>query len=71
MKHPALQMSKARREVWLKQATPVDYFDMITLLSQLYVKKTYDPGKGVKPNALFVDYQAHQEAKHKTIKESI
>lgn len=70
-RHPVLQMSKARRDIWLKKATPVDYFDMITLLARLYAKKTYDPGKGCIPNALFIDYQAYKESEHQKVADSL
>jgi len=66
MAHPVLQMSKARQQVWLKEATPQDYFDMITLLARLYAKMVYD-GEKLKTNSLFVDYQEHQKSKVKEI----
>ena len=62
MKHPALNMSKQREQVWLKEATADDYFAMIDLLKALYAKKVYNERQSSKkviqydPNVLMVDY---------------
>lgn len=62
-KHPALKMSKAREEVWLKHADPEDFFEMITLLSQLYAKKIYTAKSGYHGNSLLASYPAYLKGK--------
>lgn len=61
-KHPALNMSKVREKVWLKEATQEDYFDMIDKLKALYAKKVYQEAHAKKnyipfdPNVLTSEY---------------
>lgn len=42
LKHPALKMSNVRKDLWLKEATQQDYFEMVDLLKALYAKKVYN-----------------------------
>lgn len=55
-KHPALKMSKARKQAWLDHAEPEDFFEMVTLLAQLYAKKSYTPKQGIRSAGLLLDY---------------
>ena len=62
-KHPALQMSKQREAVWLKEAQPEDFFEMVTILSQLYAKKIYTPKSGYNGDSLLASYPAYLKGK--------
>ena len=62
-KHPALQMSKARKQAWLDHAEPEDFFEMVTLLSQLYAKKSYVPKEGYRADGLLADYPYYIKGK--------
>lgn len=69
-KHPALQMSKVRQEVWINEASAEDFFDHLDLLVALYAKKVYKDkekqGKYGKydPDVLMAHYEEHK--KHPT-----
>jgi len=61
--HPVLQMSKARKQAWLDHAEPEDFFEMLTLLAQLYAKKSYVPKEGYRASGLLADYPEYLKGK--------
>lgn len=72
-KHPALHMSKVRQQVWLKEASDEDFFDMVTLLARLYAKRKYSAKVGYKAASLLADYPEHvkKTALEKTYKNNV
>lgn len=77
LKHPALKMSNVRKDLWLKEATPDDYFAMIDLLKALYAKKIYQESHANKkyidydPEVLMADYQKHVDSPKKVVEDGI
>lgn len=69
-KHPALQMSKQRQQVWLKEASVKDFMEMTELLARLYAKKIYNSNNGYKADALLEDYQKYKKNKVEEFKEN-
>ena len=68
-KHPGLQMSKTRQNLWLKVATLEDFADHIDLLQRLYAKKIHRSDDGpYRADALQEDLEKLAETKRKNVK---
>lgn len=71
-KHPALQMSRTRQDVWINEASPEDFFAHLDLLAALYAKKVYRDKEKRKQYGQYngdVLLQHYNEHKQKTRKD--